>query len=355
MSALFSSYTQRSVTYRNRIGVSPMCQYSATDGMANDWHFAHLGSRAAGGAGLVMAEATAISPEGRITPYCLGLWNDGQTESLKRVAAFITSQGAVPGIQLAHAGRKASCRVPWEGGKPIAPNEPDGWQTLAPSAAGYRESDPQPAAMGEFDIEKLVHDFVRAAERALKAGFKMIEIHAAHGYLLNQFMSPLSNMRTDAYGGNFENRIRMLCTITRAVRVVWPDKFPLWVRISATDWVEGGWTLDDSINLATILTPLGVDMLDCSSGGNSPLQQIPVGPCYQVPFAERIRKETGMSTAAVGIITTSKQCEEIIVRGQADMVLLAREMLRNPYFPLQAAKELGVDIAWPLQYLRAKG
>jgi 2,4-dienoyl-CoA reductase-like NADH-dependent reductase (Old Yellow Enzyme family) len=355
MSALFSSYTQRSITYRNRIGVSPMCQYSAIEGMANDWHFVHLGSRATGGAGIVMAEATAISPEGRITPGCLGLWNDVQAEPLARIAHFITSQGAVPGIQLAHAGRKASCHVPWQGGLPIAISETDGWQTIAPSAVGYRNSDPQPAAMTIAQIEQLKADFRSAANRAHHAGIKMVEIHAAHGYLINQFLSPLSNFRNDAYGGSFENRIRLLCETVQEVRKVWPDDLPLWVRISATDWVEGGWTIDDSINLASILAPMGVDMLDCSSGGNSPLQQIPVGPCYQVPFAERIRKETGMATAAVGMITTAKQCEDIIVRGQADMVLLARELLRDPYFPLHAAKELGVDIAWPNQYLRAKG
>ena len=355
MSALFSSYSQRSVTYRNRIAVSPMCQYSATDGVANDWHFAHLGSRATGGAGLVIAEATAVSPEGRITPNCLGIWNVAQTEPLGRIAAFLSSQGAVPGIQLAHAGRKASCHVPWQSALPMAPNQTDGWQTIAPSAIGYRESDPQPEAMTHAQIEQLKTNFKTAAARSLHAGFKMIEIHAAHGYLINQFLSPLSNFRNDAYGGSFENRIRLLCETVQEVRKVWPDDLPLWVRISATDWVEGGWTIDDSINLASILAPMGVDMLDCSSGGNSPLQQIPVGPCYQVPFAERIRKETGMATAAVGMITTAKQCEDIIVRGQADMVLLARELLRDPYFPLHAAKELGVDIAWPNQYLRAKG
>lgn len=355
MSALFSPFTQRSITYRNRIGVSPMCQYSAIDGMANDWHFVHLGSRATGGAGLVMAEATAVSPEGRITPGCLGLWNNAHAEPLARIAHFITSQGAVPGIQLAHAGRKASCLVPWQGGLPIAPAEPDGWQTFAPSAIGYRDSDPQPEAMTLAQIEQLKADFKAAALRSLHAGFKLIEIHAAHGYLINEFLSPLSNFRDDAYGGSFENRIRLLCETVQEVRSVWPEDLPLWIRISATDWVEGGWTIEDSIQLAAILKPLGVDMLDCSSGGNSPLQKIPVGPGYQVLFAERIRKETGLATAAVGMITTPKQSEDIIARGHADMVLLAREFLRNPYFPLQAAKELGADMDWPAQYLRAKG
>ncbi len=355
MSALFSPYTQRSVTYRNRIGVSPMCQYSATDGFANDWHLVHLGARAAAGAGLVIVEATGVSPEARITPGCLGLWKDEQIAPLQRIAAFLSSQGAVPGIQLAHAGRKASCTRPWEGGKPMAPHEPEAWQTIAPSATGYRDTDPLPFAMGEFEIEKLVNDFVRAAERALKAGFKLIEIHAAHGYLLHQFLSPLSNMRTDAYGGSFENRIRMLCTVVRAVRVVWPTALPLWVRLSCTDWVEGGWSIEESIQLASILAPLGVDLIDCSSGGNSPLQKIPVGPCYQVLFAERIRNEANMPTAAVGMITTSTECDRIISNGQADMVLLAREYLRNPAFAQQAAKELGVDLEWPVQYVRAKG
>ncbi len=354
MSALFSPFTQRSITFRNRVGVSPMCQYSATDGLANDWHFVHLGTRATGGAGLVMVEATAVSAEGRITPGCLGLWNDEQAVALARIASFIASQGAVPGIQLAHAGRKASCRVPWQGGMPLDPHQPDAWQTLAPSAEGYRPTDPLPLAMNEAAIEKLVNDFVMAAERALQAGFQLIEIHAAHGYLLNQFLSPLSNRRNDAYGGSFENRTRLLGAIIKAVRVVWPGHLPLWVRISATDWVEGGWTLEDSMQLALLLSPLGVDLFDCSSGGNSPLQQIPVGPGYQAPFAADIRTKSGMATAAVGLLTSAVQCEEIIARGQADMVLLAREMLRNPYFPLQAAHELGGHADWPNPYLRAK-
>lgn len=354
MSALFSPYTQRSITYRNRIGVSPMCQYSATDGMASNWHLVHLGARAVAGAGLVIVEATAVSPEARITHGCLGIWKDEQIATLKSITAFLTSQGTVPGIQLAHAGRKASCNRPWEGGKPMATNDSNSWQTFAPSAIGYRYTDPVPFAVGEYELEKLINDFVRAAERALKAGFKLIEIHGAHGYLLHQFLSPLSNMRTDAYGGSFENRIRMLCTVVRAVRVVWPKDLPLWVRLSCSDWVEGGWTIEESIQLASILAPLGVDLIDCSSGGNSPSQKIPVGACYQVPFAERIRKETGMPTAAVGLITTAAECESIISSGQADVVLLAREFLRNPVFPQTAAKELGVDLDWPVQYVRAK-
>jgi len=354
MSATFSPYSQRSVTFRNRIGVSPMCQYSAADGMANDWHLVHLGARAAAGAGLVMVEATGVSPEARITPGCLGLWKAEQIAPLQRITAFLVSQGAVPGIQLAHAGRKASCTKPWEGGKPMDSNDNNSWQTYAPSAIGYRDTDPMPFAMGEYELEKLVNDFVRAAERALQAGFKIIEIHAAHGYLLHQFLSPLSNLRTDAYGGSFENRIRLLCTVVRAVRVVWPKDFPLWVRLSCTDWVEGGWTIEESIQLASILAPLGVDLIDCSSGGSSPLQKIPVGACYQVPFAERVRKETGIPTAAVGLITTAAECESIVSNGQADIVLLAREFLRNPSFPQLAAKELGVDMEWPLQYVIAK-
>jgi 2,4-dienoyl-CoA reductase-like NADH-dependent reductase (Old Yellow Enzyme family) len=351
---LFSSFSQRSVVFRNRIGVSPMCQYSAQNGFANDWHLVHLGGRAVGGAGMVMAEATAVCPEGRITPQCLGIWQDGHVDMLKKIAGFLEAQGAVPAIQLAHAGRKASCCRPWDGAKPIPADDAQGWQTIAPSAVAYRDTDPLPMAMGEFEIEKLVNDFVRAAERAWKAGFKLIEIHAAHGYLLNQFLSPLSNFRTDAYGGSFENRIRLLCSIVKAVRSVWPQTLPLWVRISATDWVEGGWTIEESVQLAIHLKNLGVDLIDCSSGGNSPLQQIPVGPGYQVPFAERIRTEAGIATAAVGLLTSAKQCDDIIRNGHADMVLLAREFLRNPYFPIQASKELGTNHSWPVQYLRAK-
>lgn len=354
MSSLFSPFTQRSVIFRNRIGVSPMCQYSATDGLANDWHLVHLGSRAVTGAGLVMAEATAVSPEGRITAGCLGIWNDKQVGALARIASFITAQGAVPGIQLAHAGRKASCQRPWDGGKPVFPEETGGWQTLAPSAVGYRDTDPQPMAMEAFELHKLVNDFVWAAERALKAGFQVIELHAAHGYLLHQFLSPVSNFRTDDYGGSFENRTRLLYEVAKAVRRVWPDNLPLWVRLSCTDWVEGGWSVEDSIRLAGLLARAGVDLVDCSSGGNSPLQQISVAPGYQVPFAERIKVEAGMPTAAVGMITTAGQCEEIISSGKADMVLLAREFLRNPVFPQQAAKELGAGLAWPEQYLRAR-
>jgi 2,4-dienoyl-CoA reductase-like NADH-dependent reductase (Old Yellow Enzyme family) len=354
MAVLFSPFNQRSVTFRNRIGVSPMCQYSAIDGLANDWHLVHLGSRAAGGAGLVMAEATAVSPEGRITPNCLGLWNDAQIEPLKRIAAFIAQQGAVPGIQLAHAGRKASCHRPRDGGHPIVPGQPQGWQTIAPSAVGYRNTDPVPAAMKAEDITLLIEHFVLAANRAFEAGFKMIEIHAAHGYLLNQFLSPLSNFRADAYGGSFENRIRLLFEVVQAVRHVWPEELPLWVRISCTEWVEGGWSLEESIQLASILMQLGVDLIDCSSGGNSPLQKIPVGPCYQVPFAEKIKKQAGVFTAAVGLITQASECEAIISMDKADMVLLAREFLRNPYFPLQAAGALKVDIEWPQQYIRAQ-
>lgn len=351
---LFSALTQRSITFRNRLGVSPMCQYSAKEGMATDWHLVHLGSRAVGGAGMVMAEATAVSPEGRITPQCLGIWMDTHVPVLRKIAGFVEKQGAVPGIQLAHAGRKASCLRPWEGGKPIPADKTGAWQTIAPSAVGYRDTDPIPKALEEPEIEKLVNDFVRAAERALNAGFKLIEIHAAHGYLLHQFLSPLSNFRTDAYGGSFKNRIRLLCSVVREVRKVWPSDLPLWVRISATDWVEGGWTLEESVQLSILLKNLGVDLIDCSSGGNSPLQQIPVGPGYQVPFAEKIKREGGISTAAVGMITTPQQCEEIISCGYADMVLMAREFLRDPNFPLHAAKELGIDVTWPFQYTRAK-
>jgi 2,4-dienoyl-CoA reductase-like NADH-dependent reductase (Old Yellow Enzyme family) len=354
MPALFTPFKLRSVTFKNRIGVSPMCQYSAVDGFANDWHLVHLGSRAVGGAGMVMGEATAISPEGRITPGCLGLWDDAQIGPLKRIASFLQEHGAVPAIQLAHAGRKASCLRPWEGGKPIAPDEPEGWQTIAPSAVGYRDSDPTPVAVSVEDIADIKKHFVMAAMRAISAGFRVVEIHAAHGYLLHQFLSPLSNFRFDQYGGSYENRIRLLCEVVEAVRMVWPEELPLWVRISATDWVEGGWGIEDSVQLAIRLKDLGADLIDCSSGGNSPLQKIPVAPGYQVPFAEQIKKESGISTAAVGMITEAEECEAIISTDKADMVLLAREFLRNPYFPLQAANELGADIAWPEQYLRAR-
>ncbi len=353
MALLFEPLQIRTIELKNRIVVSPMCQYSSEDGFANDWHLVHLGSRAAGGAGLVFCEATAVSPEGRITPSDLGIWKDEHIVFLQRITTFIKANGAVPGIQLAHAGRKASHHVPWKGSAVLTAEE-GAWQTFAPSAIGYKESDPLPQAMSIDDIKKLVNDFSDAAKRAMEAGFKVIEIHAAHGYLLNEFMSPLSNARTDEYGGSFENRIRLLLEIVAAIRKIISTDLPLFVRISATDWVEGGWTVDDSVRLAVILKDNGVDVIDCSTGGNISTQNISVSPLYQVPFAEKIKKETGILTGAVGIITTPQQAEEILTKHQADLILLARQFLRDPYFPLHAAKELGADVPWPEQYERAK-
>ncbi len=333
--------------------VSPMCEYSSEDGFANDWHLVHLGSRAVGGAGLVFTEATAVSPEGRISPDDLGIWKDEHIPFLKRITTFIENQGAVPGIQLAHAGRKASHHSPWKGGKALLRGEGD-WQTFAPSALAYRHGEPIPKEMTTDDIKKFIQDLRNAVERALKAGFKVIEIHAAHGYLLNEFLSPLSNQRKDEYGGSFENRIRLLTEVVTATREILKDDIPLFVRISATDWVPGGWTENDSIALAKVLKKKNVDLVDCSSGGNSPDQKIPVAPMYQVPFAEKIKKDAGIFTGAVGLITNSKQAEEILLSNKADLVIMARQFLKDPYFPLHAAKELGQDIQWPVQYDRAK-
>ncbi|GAA4314081.1 NADH:flavin oxidoreductase/NADH oxidase [Nibribacter koreensis] len=331
-----------------------MCQYSSEDGFANDWHLVHLGARAVGGAGLIILEATAVSPEGRITPDDLGLWKDEHIPFLQLIVSFLHSQGSVAGIQLAHAGRKASHQSPWKGGTPILPQEENGWQTVAPSAIPFLAEEPAPLALDQAGIEKVVTDFKAAAQRAFTAGFKVIELHGAHGYLLHEFLSPLSNHRTDQYGGSFENRIRLLLEITQAVRSVWPEEYPLLVRLSATDWTEGGWTIEDSIALAKILQEYGVDLIDCSTGGNVPKAPIPVGPLYQLPFAEQIKKEAGILTGAVGIITTAQEAEAIISGGQADLVLIARQSLRDPHFPLRAAHELGEEIAWPLQYERAK-
>ncbi len=352
MSSLFQPLKIKNITFRNRIAVSPMCQYSASDGLSTDWHLVHLGSRAVGGAGLVMAEATAVSPEGRISPGDLGVWRDEHIQGLKRIAEFIISQGAVPGIQLAHAGRKASCAVPWEGGKQLD-DAHGGWQTLAPSHIPFNEGDRIPALLDEPGINKILSDFKSATQRALRAGFKVIEIHSAHGYLLSQFLSPLSNHRTDEYGGSFRNRIRLLLKVIETVRTVWPTQNPLFVRLSCTEWTEGGWTLEDSIKLAPVLKENGVDLIDCSSGGNINHAKIPVAPGYQVPFAEAIRK-TGILTGAVGMITKTKQAEAIVKSEQADLVLFAREMLRNPYFGLRAAQDSGVEVNWPIQYSRAK-
>jgi 2,4-dienoyl-CoA reductase-like NADH-dependent reductase (Old Yellow Enzyme family) len=351
MSTLFEPFALRGLTLKNRLVVSPMCQYSSVDGFANDWHLVHLGSRAVGGAGLLILEATAVSPEGRITPDDLGIWQDEHVDFLRRINQFIEGQGCAPGVQLAHAGRKASTYAPWKGHGAVAEG---GWETVAPSAVAFSDSYPQPVALDAAGIKKVIADFRSAAERSVQAGFKLIEIHAAHGYLLHQFLSPLSNQRTDTYGGSFENRIRLMLEVVAAVRQVVPDDYPVIVRISATDWTEGGWTADDSVQLATWLRDRGVDLIDASTGGNVPRASIPVGPGYQVEFAERIRREVGMATGAVGLITTPAEAEAIVANEQADLVLLAREELRDPYFPLRAAHELGADVAWPVQYERAK-
>jgi 2,4-dienoyl-CoA reductase-like NADH-dependent reductase (Old Yellow Enzyme family) len=351
---LFSPLSLRGVTLRNRIAVSPMCEYSSDDGFANDWHLVHLGSRAVGGAALVLTEATAVTADGRISPADLGIWRDEHIEMLARCTRFIESQGAIAGIQLAHAGRKASSEVPWKGSRALSPSE-GGWRPIhAPSAIAFREGDPVPNALDADGIRGVIDAFVDGTRRALDAGFRVVELHAAHGYLIHEFLSPLSNTRTDAYGGSFENRTRLLRETVTAIRGVWPERLPLLVRISATDWLDGGWTIDDSVEVCRQLIPLGVDLVDCSSGGLAPGARIPVGPAYQTPFAERIRRETGMPTGAVGLITEARQADDIIRSGRADIVLLAREMLRDPYFPLHAAKELGAEVRWPEQYLRAK-
>jgi 2,4-dienoyl-CoA reductase-like NADH-dependent reductase (Old Yellow Enzyme family) len=353
MALLFEPLKIRNIELKNRLTVSPMCEYSSVDGFANNWHLVHLGSRAVGGAGLIFTEATAVSPEGRITPDDLGIWKDEHIDFLKTITTFIKENGAVPGIQLAHAGRKASHSSPWKGNKPLEENEGE-WNALAPSSLGYKETDPLPKEMSKEDINTLITDFAKAAERALQAGFKVFEIHAAHGYLINEFLSPLSNKRSDEYGGAFANRIKILTDIVEAIRKVIKDELPLFVRISATDWVDGGWDIDDSVTLSKILKEKSVDLIDCSSGGNSPKQSIPVKPLYQVPFSQRIKKEAGILTGAVGLITNAKDAEQILNDGQADLIILARQFLREPYFPLHAAKELNADVAWPVQYERAK-
>jgi 2,4-dienoyl-CoA reductase-like NADH-dependent reductase (Old Yellow Enzyme family) len=352
---LFQTLTVRSVTLRNRIGVSPMCQYSAADGVANDWHYVHLGSRAVGGAGIVIVEATAVAPEGRITPGCLGLWSEKHIEPLARIAKFVKLHGAVAGIQIAHAGRKASADLPWNGGAHLSEAQ-GGWQTIAPSAIAFGgELTKVPRAMTEADIARVQNNFVAAAKRALTAGFEWLELHAAHGYLFNEFLSPLANHRTDKYGGSFENRVRFLLETARAVRQVWPDKLPLAVRISAIDWMPGGWDIAQSIALAKLLKARGVDLIDCSSGGVVPDAKITVKPGYQVSFAERIRREADIATAAVGFITEPKQADDIVRNGQADVVLLARQFLRDPYWPAHAARTLGHKdkLPPPSQYTQA--
>lgn len=353
MAEVFEPLVIRNTTLKNRLVVSPMCQYSSKDGFASDWHLVHLGSRAVGGAALIITEAAAVSPEGRISPGDLGIWKDEHIEFLKRITDFITANGSVPGIQLAHAGRKASHDAPWKGGAVLTP-EQGAWLTMGPSAVPHTAGEPIPKAMTLADIEQVKNDFSAATKRAVEAGFKVFELHGAHGYLFNEFLSPLSNLRTDEYGGSFENRIRLLVEITEATRKIIGETLPLFVRLSVTDWVEGGWTEADSIELTKILKVKGVDLIDCSSGGNSPDQKIPPGALYQVAFAEKLKKETGILTGAVGLITKATETKEIVENQQADLVFLARQFLRDPYFPLHAAKELAVDIAWPEQYDRAK-
>lgn len=349
---LFSPITFRNLTLRNRIGVSPMCQYSATDGFATDWHLVHLGARASGGAGLVIMEATAVLPEGRITPGCTGLWDDAQIPQLKRIADFIKSQGAAAGIQLAHAGRKASCDLPWKGGMPLGTDQ-GGWQTVAPSAIAFSKDYPVPREMTLDDIQQFKNAFIAAVLRAVQAGFQVIELHGAHGYLLNSFLSPLSNKREDAYGGSFENRCRLMLEIAEAARAAVPVDIVLAARLSCTDWVDGGWTGDDSAALSKKLKEKGIDFIDCSTGAIVADANIPAAPGFQVPFATQIREEAGMPTAAVGLITEAKQADDIVTQGKADMVFLARAFLRDAYWPAHAAQELGVDAdTVPLQYLR---
>ena len=355
MSALFSPLVLRSLTLRNRVGVSPMCQYSSENGFATDWHLVHLGAFATGGAGLVLTEAAAVTPEGRISPQDLGIWDDAHVPMLQRITAFCRAQGAVMGIQLAHAGRKASTRRPWERPGGTVPVSEGGWDNvMAPSAVPFSATYPSPHALSLDGIAHVIASFRAAAVRALDAGFQVAELHAAHGYLLHEFLSPIANERTDHYGGSFENRTRLLLDVTDAVRTVWPAELPMLVRISATDWADGGWTIEESVQLATLLRGRGVDLIDCSSGGLAAHQQITIGPGYQVPFARRIRAESGVPTAAVGLITDAVQAEQIVADGSADMVLLARELLRNPRWPLEAAHELGANISWPPQYERAR-
>jgi 2,4-dienoyl-CoA reductase-like NADH-dependent reductase (Old Yellow Enzyme family) len=352
-SGLFEPLTIRGLTFANRIAVSPMCQYSCDNGLATDWHFVHLGSRAVGGAGLVFAEATAVEARGRISPEDLGLWSDAHIEPLARITRFVHEQGSVAGIQLAHAGRKASTFRPWSGDGEVG-KERGGWSdVVAPSAIPFVANYPMPVALTVEGIKDIVIAFAEAARRAVEAGFRVIEIHGAHGYLLSEFVSPLSNQRTDAYGGSFENRTRIVREVVQAVRRHWPERHPLFLRISATEWAEGGWDIEQSVELASAVKPLGVDLIDCSSGGNIATAKIPVGPGFQVPLAERIRKDANILTGAVGLITEPQQANEIVRSGKADIVLLAREMLRDPYWPLRAARELQQTASWPVQYSRA--
>jgi len=353
---LFDPLTQRSLTLRNRLLVSPMCEYSAVDGVPDDWHMVHLGSRAVGGAGAVFAEATAVSAQGRISPQDTGLWNQAQVDAWRPITRFIKAHGAVAGVQLAHAGRKASTLRPWDGHGPVPAGQGD-WTVVAPSALPFDTGWNMPQALDEAGIQAVIADFRDAARRALEAGFELVELHAAHGYLLHQFLSPLSNRREDGYGGSFDHRIRLTREVVAAVREVWPDQLPLWLRLSATDWApeQGphGWDIEQSVQLARELKPLGVDLIDVSSGGMLPHAKIPLGPGYQVPFAARIRREVGISTGAVGLITEPEQAAAIVANDEADVVLIARESLRDPYFPRRAASVLGAKIEAPAQYQRA--
>jgi 2,4-dienoyl-CoA reductase-like NADH-dependent reductase (Old Yellow Enzyme family) len=352
MPSLFDPIATRGLTLPHRIVVSPMCQYSSIDGFASDWHLVHLGSRAIGGAALVITEAAAVTAEGRISPGDLGIYDDAHVEILQRIVRFIHAQGSAAGMQLAHAGRKGSTQRPWDGHNGIAP-EDGGWIPVAPTATPFSDAFPVPRALETREVRDIVAAFRDAALRARNAGFDVIELHGAHGYLIHEFLSPLTNTRTDEYGGSFENRIRFCLEVVDAVREVWPERSPLWLRVSATDWVAGGWDVEDSVELAKRVRDRGVDLIDCSSGGLASNQRISVGPGYQVPFADRIRREARIATGAVGLITSAQQADDIIRQEQADVVLLAREMLRDPYFPLHAAKELGVKLPWPVQYFRA--
>lgn len=352
MDHLFIPLRQRGLELKNRIVVSPMCQYSCLDGLANDWHMVHLGSRAIGGAGLIFTEAAAVTPEGRISPEDLGVWEERHFAPLAGIVEFIHRHGGRTGLQLAHAGRKGSTYAPWRGNGEV-PLSQGGWETVAPSPVRFAAGYPLPRSLAAAELASVAAAFAAAARRGLAAGFDVLEIHAAHGYLLHQFLSPLCNQRADAYGGSFENRTRLLRETVAAVRAVWPDNHPLWLRISATDWAQGGWTAEDSVALARMVAPLGVDLVDCSSGGVVPVRNIPEGPGYQTALAARVRREGGVPTGAVGRITAPAQADHVIRSGQADVVILAREMLRDPYWPLRAARELGQPAAWPEQYLRA--
>lgn len=352
MSHLFAPLTLRGLSLPNRVAVSPMCMYSSVDGFATDFHLVHLGSYALGGAGLIISEATAVSPEGRISPDDLGIWSDAHIEGLARVTRFIRAQGSVAGIQLAHAGRKASTAAPGKGNGEVKPGE-GGWQTVAPSALRFADNYPLPVALDAAGIRKVIDDFAAAAGRALAAGFEVAEVHAAHGYLLHQFLSPVANQRTDEYGGSFEKRIRLVLEVAEAVRAVWPAELPVFVRLSATDWAQAeGWTPEETVELARRLKALGADLIDVSTGGMLPTAQMPIGPGYQTAFATRVKHEAGIPSSAVGLITGAQQADHIVRTGQADLVMLARELLRDPHWPLRAARELNQPTAWPRQYLR---